>query len=176
MSNKCNLYNVIIKSAILASTIDAPIAAVVAPIDVPDTPRDCAAILTFAVSFLNYNIRQISRECELPPYIMETHPYIGAIIGGSFYNGIIDIFSPDGISFKSLYQGSTRQIAYELSLHHWPLNGHMGSNITSALVIETGQNLIEGHGIERGLGYGLYVGTMIEFVYEPLIELLGLNE
>jgi hypothetical protein len=175
MTRDCSLSKIFLKSSILASTIDAPIAAVVAPIDVPDTSRAGAAILTFGVSFINYSIRQIFRECEIP-YLEDKHPYIGSILAGSVYYGIIDFFSPAGVSFKSLFEGSTRQLAYEVSLNHWPLNGQIGANLTSALVIETGQSLIEGHGIARGLAFGSYVGIIIEGLYEPLISLLGIDE
>ena len=173
MSNQCEISKIMKKSFILASTIDAPIAAVVGPIDVPGVPWYGAAGLTFIGAFINYSIRLIFRECDLP-FGVERHPYVGAAIGGATYHGSIDLFNPNGISLQDIAKGSIHQLAYEFSLHNWP--AHVGANFTSALVVETGQSLIEGYSIARGLVYGSYAGIILEWAYEPLLFLLGIDE
>jgi hypothetical protein len=165
MNLPSNVVNLCQTSMLRAAIIDVPIAAVVAPLADPNVPILGVTTITFIGATMNYVIRGLAREYY--------HPYIGAVIGGTFYHSLADIFG-EGITFKTVFEGSARQLGYELNLDYNPYSETAGGMLAPAIAIEAFQSILEGHSIQRGALMGLYVGAVFEILYNPLVSYYSL--
>ncbi|MDF3047740.1 MAG: hypothetical protein K0R73_858 [Candidatus Midichloriaceae bacterium] len=160
MNARYSISEIARNSLLRAMLVDIPIAAVVAPLDDPKVPMLGVMGLTLLGASTNYMIRSVNKMCG--------YPNIGSILGGSFYHSVID-----GISLKSVFEGSARQLGYEFNLNYNPYINQIGGIIIPAIAIEAGQSLLENHTVYGGMLIGLYVGVATEGVYEPLIKYLN---